>query len=88
MEFLVEVIVEVPRGKPESEVDVRWREEGVAARKTLRTTGTSFDSGVARSRRRRRARQGSTSPIRATTRDPWRPRRRGVLPRLGLSCRP
>ena len=33
MEFLVEFIVEVPRGTPESEVDVRWREEGVAARK-------------------------------------------------------
>jgi muconolactone D-isomerase len=32
MEFLVEFIVEVPRGTRESEVDERWREEGVAAR--------------------------------------------------------
>jgi muconolactone delta-isomerase len=33
MEFLVEFIVEVPPGTRESEVDARWREEGVAARK-------------------------------------------------------
>jgi muconolactone delta-isomerase len=33
MEFLVEFIVEAPLGTPESEVDVRRREERVAARK-------------------------------------------------------
>jgi muconolactone D-isomerase len=32
MEFLVEFIVEAPPGTPASEVDTRWREEGVAAR--------------------------------------------------------